>query len=186
MATQDLGILSVHSEKLICSNKPSVLFLNKDFTYNSWLEFLNRNGSKWARDNLNVKYSLTKDYDMISWTYQCFIEGLQERKEKTDPQLYYMVGYYKYMQVNDDLPLEQMHQLYEGKILATGQWYKKAVEAGYSKENIKEGKWCIHYYEDYEQKRISKGTSSNKDSEGCYIATAVYGSYDCPEVWTLR
>ena len=23
-------------------------------------------------------------------------------------------------------------------------------------------------------------------SEGCYIATCVYGSYDCPEVWTLR
>ena len=21
---------------------------------------------------------------------------------------------------------------------------------------------------------------------GCYIASAVYGSYDCPEVWTLR
>ena len=25
-----------------------------------------------------------------------------------------------------------------------------------------------------------------KSSSGCYIATAVYGSYDCPEVWTLR
>lgn len=23
-------------------------------------------------------------------------------------------------------------------------------------------------------------------SEGCYVATCVYGSYDCPEVWTLR
>ena len=23
-------------------------------------------------------------------------------------------------------------------------------------------------------------------TSGCYIATAVYGSYDCPEVWTLR
>ena len=23
-------------------------------------------------------------------------------------------------------------------------------------------------------------------SGGCFIATAVYGSYDCPEVWTLR
>lgn len=23
-------------------------------------------------------------------------------------------------------------------------------------------------------------------SGGCYIATAVYGSYDCPQVWTLR
>lgn len=24
------------------------------------------------------------------------------------------------------------------------------------------------------------------DKEGCYIATCVYGSYDCPQVWTLR
>lgn len=24
------------------------------------------------------------------------------------------------------------------------------------------------------------------NSEGCYIATCVYGSYDCPQVWTLR
>lgn len=23
-------------------------------------------------------------------------------------------------------------------------------------------------------------------SGGCYVATAIYGSYDCPEVWTLR
>lgn len=25
-----------------------------------------------------------------------------------------------------------------------------------------------------------------KSEGGCYVATAVYGSYDCPEVWTLR
>ncbi|MBE6567885.1 MAG: hypothetical protein E7657_04420 [Ruminococcaceae bacterium] len=25
-----------------------------------------------------------------------------------------------------------------------------------------------------------------KGSGGCYVATCVYGSYDCPEVWTLR
>ena len=25
-----------------------------------------------------------------------------------------------------------------------------------------------------------------KGSGGCYVATAVYGSYDCPQVWTLR
>lgn len=29
-----------------------------------------------------------------------------------------------------------------------------------------------------QKKEVSKG--------GCYVATAVYGSYDCPEVWTLR
>lgn len=25
-----------------------------------------------------------------------------------------------------------------------------------------------------------------KTKDGCYIATAVYGSYDCPQVWVLR
>ena len=27
---------------------------------------------------------------------------------------------------------------------------------------------------------------SNGGKQGCYVATALYGSYDCPEVWTLR
>ena len=25
-----------------------------------------------------------------------------------------------------------------------------------------------------------------RKKSGCYVATAVYGSYDCPQVWTLR
>ncbi len=33
---------------------------------------------------------------------------------------------------------------------------------------------------DYVQPEITVG------SGGCYVATAVYGSYDCPQVWTLR
>jgi hypothetical protein len=32
----------------------------------------------------------------------------------------------------------------------------------------------------------SSGSSNSSSSGGCYIATAVYGSYDCPQVWTLR
>ena len=36
----------------------------------------------------------------------------------------------------------------------------------------------------------SGGTDNNNDNNtgggGCYVATSVYGSYDCPEVWTLR
>lgn len=27
---------------------------------------------------------------------------------------------------------------------------------------------------------------ARRGAKGCYIATAVYGSYDCPAVWTLR
>ena len=30
------------------------------------------------------------------------------------------------------------------------------------------------------------GGYNHNDSGGCYVATCVYGSYDCPQVWTLR
>lgn len=33
---------------------------------------------------------------------------------------------------------------------------------------------------------VNQYSQSNSSSGGCYVATAVYGSYDCPEVWTLR
>jgi len=36
-----------------------------------------------------------------------------------------------------------------------------------------------------ENLRIFGGGSGSKKG-GCYVATCVYGSYDCPEVWTLR
>lgn len=39
------------------------------------------------------------------------------------------------------------------------------------------------------QKPSSHGAQTRphgNQQSGCYIATAVYGSYDCPEVWTLR
>ena len=32
----------------------------------------------------------------------------------------------------------------------------------------------------------NSGGGNKSSSGGCYIATAVYGSYDCPQVWTLR
>ena len=32
----------------------------------------------------------------------------------------------------------------------------------------------------------SSSSSTSSSSGGCYVATCVYGSYDCPEVWMLR
>ena len=67
------------------------------------------------------------------------------------------------------------------------------------------GEWCMEYCLNDEAKegiidlimkchqRIKEIDPSytiperpSKTSTGCYVATAVYGSYDCPEVWTLR
>ena len=44
------------------------------------------------------------------------------------------------------------------------------------------------YNPEYDMKQGSVASSdvSGKSSSGCYVATAVYGSYDCPQVWTLR
>ena len=30
------------------------------------------------------------------------------------------------------------------------------------------------------------GSYNHNNTGGCYVATCVYGSYDCPQVWTLR
>ena len=38
--------------------------------------------------------------------------------------------------------------------------------------------------DDYSVTKITKLKTPEKS--GCYVATCVYGSYDCPEVWTLR
>ena len=35
-------------------------------------------------------------------------------------------------------------------------------------------------------KELDPNYTYQEPSGGCYVATAVYGSYDCPEVWTLR
>ena len=45
------------------------------------------------------------------------------------------------------------------------------------------------YRERYNHRRkmgYSPEKARRMAKSGCYIATSVYGSYDCPEVWTLR
>ena len=36
------------------------------------------------------------------------------------------------------------------------------------------------------QQTSNTNNYNNNSGGGCYVATAVYGSYDCPQVWTLR
>lgn len=44
--------------------------------------------------------------------------------------------------------------------------------------------WKRKYY--YVSKLLECYKPVETKQSGCYIATAVYGSYDCPQVWTLR
>lgn len=55
------------------------------------------------------------------------------------------------------------------------------ADAKYYVENF----YCID--KNTPQTHLGQATpSSKKSSGGCYVATCVYGSYDCSQVWTLR
>lgn len=78
------------------------------------------------------------------------------------------------------------------------QTYTKHLASGIDVSEIQElinerGEKIKKYDSYYVAPTISKNFSSSSassstdaSSSGCYVATAVYGSYNCPQVWTLR
>lgn len=71
-------------------------------------------------------------------------------------------------------------------------WTKYGVNQDYIDKKINEAisngypKRITHSHNDDEDYTPRKSSKSQMSKEGCYIATCVYGSYDCPEVLTLR
>ncbi len=63
---------------------------------------------------------------------------------------------------------------------------KKILGNGYTKKDFREtiSSKIPPYVEKI--KNYEPTYEAPKTSGGCYVATAVYGSYNCPEVWTLR
>lgn len=65
-------------------------------------------------------------------------------------------------------------------------WWKRAADLG-DKDAHKQ---LVALHAQADKYAVSGNQNSNSTtstkSGGCYVATAVYGSYDCPEVWVLR
>lgn len=63
---------------------------------------------------------------------------------------------------------------------------------GYKTGHSDPGFGGCFYHKDAKGKSTGSSTPGlgssyhHSDSQGCYVATCVYGSYDCPQVWTLR
>ena len=67
-----------------------------------------------------------------------------------------------------------------------------------SKSSVMPYKRCLHaacaynnnepYWVTFKKAVLPEEITSEEENkkQGCYVATCVYGSYDCPEVWTLR
>ena len=88
---------------------------------------------------------------------------------------------------------------YDAKGHKTGESRRSIVGDSYTNYDAKGHKTGESYsngvgYSHYDTKGHKTGESNwapggydhNNRTSGCYIATCVYGSYDCPEVWTLR
>lgn len=75
-------------------------------------------------------------------------------------------------------------------------WTSYGVNPEYIKRRIEETisalpvKRVCHFAKEKENKNtehIEPAAAANEaPKKGCYIATCIYGSYDCPQVWTLR
>jgi len=75
-------------------------------------------------------------------------------------------------------------------VVASESWKKGIImHNGYIKSlQDKEGNknLIFEYFEKVKKYDPNYQPPKIDTSSGCYIATAVYGSYDCPEVWVLR
>lgn len=77
---------------------------------------------------------------------------------------------------------------------AFGDGYTTYDKYGHKTGSVEKSAFGGYYH--YDKNHKQTGTSdpsafggyNHNDSTtgGCYVATCVYGSYDCPEVWTLR
>ncbi|MCD8361913.1 MAG: TFIIB-type zinc finger domain-containing protein [Lachnospiraceae bacterium] len=77
-----------------------------------------------------------------------------------------------------ELALKHAEFILQNGKLASPQSFKNVIMTYH--------KWINEIDPSHEVPEEEQQEGNQKSSGGCYIATAVYGSYDCPQVWTLR
>lgn len=79
-----------------------------------------------------------------------------------------------------------------GSDLELGLVVEKAKSVYYQASKEEQAKWdtdctlLLDYLDANKKSLFPFDESQPIVKSGCYVATCVYGSYDCPEVWTLR
>lgn len=83
---------------------------------------------------------------------------------------------------------ELYSQNYNTDLNLAENYAKQAIALGDNEPDIRELLASIQKEKEVFQpyQGTNHPSTSSSSGHGCYIATAVYGSYDCPEVWTLR
>ncbi len=80
-----------------------------------------------------------------------------------------------------------VYRVDQGADVGGKKWHENLIE-NVKATFVEELNQIAEVHDDaYIQELIDRLIEEDSDSEeGCYVATCVYGSYDCPQVWTLR
>ena len=70
--------------------------------------------------------------------------------------------------------------------MSKGSEKYRQEQRAYGEEGFGDEEGYEWFVEDSRSKKSGSFGNGGRGSEGCYIATAVYGSYDAPEVMVLR
>ena len=150
--------------------------------------------------NLAVDVYIDDNEKVIESSYKEFLDISSEiLKLQTSLLSYEIAVFANYKKMKDDILLTMDNIISE--LLACTKKYNDSIDRGLTHYISNEGaQYCYDVAEFIlnERRKIEPdyilpsrlvsptkgGTGAQK--AGCYIATCVYGSYDCPEVWTLR
>jgi uncharacterized Zn finger protein (UPF0148 family) len=142
------------------------------------------------------KYEVKKDYKKITDEVASKCNTLAILWQKTAENSYKKFGVTEYARPYADISSYSfsLREVTSDYLIEFFGFEEKAVELYKSLVDDMTKAWIGYIFNENTKKLIEKikkydasySAPSLPSKSGCYVATAVYGSYDCPEVWTLR
>lgn len=108
---------------------------------------------------------------------------IYERDGKSVPIIYY----YLYEYYDDEINNENLSVNRQKSAIENALYYCRKAKDTASLSNGSH--WILEEIGSIDEsleELLATYSNTRKTKGPCYVATAVYGSYDCPEVWTLR
>ncbi len=133
------------------------------------------------------------DYPMRDAKWTLLLYACNAANVRIVEDLIAMGANVNYKSQNDHTPLYivSAFKLKEGKV-ANSREIARILLEHQADPRFTDGQGLAVYNKDTDPeigrmiKSFHPGLKKAKKPGGCYVATCVYGSYDCPEVWTLR
>lgn len=123
------------------------------------------------------------------------LENIWSRVENVIAALSMMIDFQEKIKDKSEIYLEYYLDYLHNLVICyhdmSEKWYYNAYTVNGGQTGIKVYHPDKRRYEELQKEATQKIKEYEPDyqppeKEGCYIATAVYGSYDCPPVWVLR